>query len=172
MAFYDLDGKTRRAIALDDLVMAMSLETIEHEEGCGCDLCRALEAVDVLPQLSLAPGTDRRTHRTFPPARRAKPRLIKLVAFKVFLNEVRLPSVNDHRKGDQDDSQQHPPNPAHVGTRPTAEIDDSANSRKGTQEDQGRHRLRHKSKQGGASPAFFAAQPPLHAVVEGRREGG
>ncbi len=46
MAFYDLDGKTRRAIALDDLVMAVSLETIGHEEDCGCGLCRALVAVD------------------------------------------------------------------------------------------------------------------------------
>ena len=31
-AFYDLDGKTKRAIALDALVMAVSLETLEHEE--------------------------------------------------------------------------------------------------------------------------------------------
>ncbi len=44
-AFYDLDGKTRRAIGLDELVIAASLETMEHEEGCGCDLCRALGAV-------------------------------------------------------------------------------------------------------------------------------
>ena len=44
-AFYDLDGKTKRAIALDDLVMAVSLETIEHQEGCGCGLCTALRAV-------------------------------------------------------------------------------------------------------------------------------
>ena len=35
MAFYDLDGKTRRAIALEELVIAASLETMEHEEGCG-----------------------------------------------------------------------------------------------------------------------------------------
>ncbi len=34
-AFYDLDGKTRRAIAMDGLVMAVSVETLEHEEGCG-----------------------------------------------------------------------------------------------------------------------------------------
>ena len=46
IAFYDLDGKTRRAIALDDLVMAVSVETMEHEEDCGCGLCRALVAVD------------------------------------------------------------------------------------------------------------------------------
>ena len=46
-AFYDLDGKTRRAIALDELVMAVSVETVEHKEGCGCGLCRALEAVGV-----------------------------------------------------------------------------------------------------------------------------
>jgi len=45
-AFYDPDGKTGRAVALDDLVMAVSVATIEHEEGCGCGLCRALEAVD------------------------------------------------------------------------------------------------------------------------------
>ncbi|MGO9108281.1 MAG: hypothetical protein ACLP9L_03530 [Thermoguttaceae bacterium] len=42
-AFYDLDGKTRRAIALDDLVTAVSVETIEHLEGCSCDLCPVLE---------------------------------------------------------------------------------------------------------------------------------
>jgi hypothetical protein len=46
MAFYDLDGKTRRAIALDELVMAVQVATIEHQEGCGCWLCRALAAVD------------------------------------------------------------------------------------------------------------------------------
>ena len=45
-AFYDLDGKTRRTVALDDLVMTAQVETIEHEEGCGCGLCRALAAVD------------------------------------------------------------------------------------------------------------------------------
>ncbi len=45
-AFYDLDGKTRRAVALDELVMAASVETIEHEEDCGCPLCRSLEAAD------------------------------------------------------------------------------------------------------------------------------
>ena len=44
-AFYDLDGKTRRAIALDELVMAVSVEVLEHEEGCWCGLCRALRAV-------------------------------------------------------------------------------------------------------------------------------
>jgi hypothetical protein len=43
MAFYDLDGKTRRAIALDELVMAVNLETIDHEEDCRCGLCTALE---------------------------------------------------------------------------------------------------------------------------------
>ncbi len=30
IAFYDLDGKTRRAVALDGLAMAVSVETIEH----------------------------------------------------------------------------------------------------------------------------------------------
>ena len=45
-ALYDLDGKMKRAIALDDLVMAVSVETLEHEEDCGCGLCRALRAVD------------------------------------------------------------------------------------------------------------------------------
>ncbi len=44
-AFYDLDAKTRRAVALDDLMMAVSLETLEHEEDCRCGLCRAPEAV-------------------------------------------------------------------------------------------------------------------------------
>jgi len=44
-AFYDLDGKTRRAIALDELMTAVDVKTIEHEEGCGCRLCRALESV-------------------------------------------------------------------------------------------------------------------------------
>ena len=44
-AIYDLDGKTRRAIALEELEMAVTLETTEHEEGCGCGLCRALESV-------------------------------------------------------------------------------------------------------------------------------
>ena len=34
-AFYDLDAKTRRPIALDELVMAVSMETMEHEEGFG-----------------------------------------------------------------------------------------------------------------------------------------
>ena len=43
MAFYDLDGKTRRAIALDDLVMAISVEVLGHADECG--LCRALAAV-------------------------------------------------------------------------------------------------------------------------------
>jgi hypothetical protein len=43
--FYDLDAKPRRAGALDGLVMAVSVETLEHQEGCGCDLCRALRAV-------------------------------------------------------------------------------------------------------------------------------
>ena len=45
-AFYDLGGKMKRAIALDDLVMAVSVETMEHEEDCRCGLCTALEAVD------------------------------------------------------------------------------------------------------------------------------
>ena len=40
-ALYDLDGKTKRAISLDELVMAVSVETLEHEEDCGCGLCRA-----------------------------------------------------------------------------------------------------------------------------------
>jgi len=44
-ALYGLDGKTKRAIALDELVMAVSVETMEHMEDCGCGLCRALEAV-------------------------------------------------------------------------------------------------------------------------------
>jgi hypothetical protein len=44
-AFYALDGKTRRAIALDELVMAVSVETLEHEEDCRCGLCRALEVI-------------------------------------------------------------------------------------------------------------------------------
>jgi hypothetical protein len=41
-AFFDLDGKTRRAVATGDLVMAVSLETIEHDKDCRCGLCRAL----------------------------------------------------------------------------------------------------------------------------------
>ena len=41
-ALYDLDGKTKRAVALDELVMAVSLETLEHEEDCRCGLCTAL----------------------------------------------------------------------------------------------------------------------------------
>ncbi len=45
-ALFDLDGKTKRAIALDELVMAVQVDTIEHEEGCGCGLCRALEAIE------------------------------------------------------------------------------------------------------------------------------
>ncbi|MGA2256224.1 MAG: hypothetical protein ABSG53_16365 [Thermoguttaceae bacterium] len=45
MAFYDLDGKTRRAVALNELVMALGVETIEHEENYGCGLCRTVEAV-------------------------------------------------------------------------------------------------------------------------------
>ena len=63
-ACYDLDGKIKRAIALDDLVMvlAVSVETLEHEEDCRCGLCPALEAVGVLPQFSLTPGTDTRAH--------------------------------------------------------------------------------------------------------------
>ena len=44
-AFFDLHGKTKRAIALDELVMAVTLETMEHEEGCGCGLCRALSTL-------------------------------------------------------------------------------------------------------------------------------
>jgi hypothetical protein len=35
-ALFDLDGKTRRAIALDELVMAVILQTIEHEKGFRC----------------------------------------------------------------------------------------------------------------------------------------
>lgn len=42
-AFLDLDGKQRRAIALDDLVMAVQLEVMEHGVGCSCGLCRAFE---------------------------------------------------------------------------------------------------------------------------------
>jgi hypothetical protein len=45
-AFFDMDGKTRRAIALDELVMAVSVEMLEREEDCRCWLCRALEDVD------------------------------------------------------------------------------------------------------------------------------
>jgi hypothetical protein len=44
-ALYGLDGKTNRAIALDELLMAVSVETLEHEEDCRCGLCRALRAV-------------------------------------------------------------------------------------------------------------------------------
>ena len=44
IAFYDLDGKTKRAVALDELVMAVTVETMEHEEDWRCGLCRALEA--------------------------------------------------------------------------------------------------------------------------------
>jgi hypothetical protein len=44
-ALYDLDGTTKRAIARDELVMAVRVETLEHEEDCRCGLCRALEAV-------------------------------------------------------------------------------------------------------------------------------
>jgi hypothetical protein len=44
-AMYDLDGKTKRAIALDELVMAATLETLEYEEDCRCGLCRAMEVV-------------------------------------------------------------------------------------------------------------------------------
>jgi hypothetical protein len=44
-AFYDLDGKQRRAIALDDLVMAVSVEMIDHKEDCRCDICPALSAL-------------------------------------------------------------------------------------------------------------------------------
>ncbi len=46
LALFDLDGKTKRAIALDELVMAVNLETIEHEEDCRCGHCMALEAVE------------------------------------------------------------------------------------------------------------------------------
>ncbi len=35
MAFYDLDGRTRRAIALDELVMAVQVETIERGKAAG-----------------------------------------------------------------------------------------------------------------------------------------
>ncbi len=45
IAFLDLHGKTKRAIALRGLVMAVSVETMEHEEDWRCGLCRALEAV-------------------------------------------------------------------------------------------------------------------------------
>ena len=44
-AFYALDAKTKRAIALDELVMAVSVETLEHEEDCRGGLCRALRTV-------------------------------------------------------------------------------------------------------------------------------
>ena len=44
-AFFDLDGKTRRAVAMEELSMAAILETMEHPENCICDLCRALAAL-------------------------------------------------------------------------------------------------------------------------------
>ena len=43
---YDLDGKQRRAIVLDDLAIAAILATAEHEEDCECGLCRTLAALD------------------------------------------------------------------------------------------------------------------------------
>jgi hypothetical protein len=43
---FDLDGKTKRAVALDELAMAVSVETPEHEEDCRCGLCWALRAVE------------------------------------------------------------------------------------------------------------------------------
>jgi hypothetical protein len=55
-AFFDLDGKTRRAVALDDLVMAVSLEVVEHPEDCSCNLCRALEPVLGMKRLRAALG--------------------------------------------------------------------------------------------------------------------
>jgi hypothetical protein len=48
-ALFDLDGKVKRAIALDELAMAVSVETLEHEEDCRCGLCRAIEAVGGWP---------------------------------------------------------------------------------------------------------------------------
>ncbi len=45
MAFCDLDGKTTPAIALDEVVIAVSVATIEHQEGCECGFWRALQAV-------------------------------------------------------------------------------------------------------------------------------
>ncbi len=42
-AFYNLDGKTGRAFALDESVMAVGLETMKHVEDCRCGLCTALE---------------------------------------------------------------------------------------------------------------------------------
>ena len=44
-AFFDLHGKTKRAIALDELVMAVSVETLEHPENCWYGLCRALSTL-------------------------------------------------------------------------------------------------------------------------------
>ncbi len=41
-ALFDLDGKTKRAVALDELVMAVSLETLEHEEDYECGLTRSI----------------------------------------------------------------------------------------------------------------------------------
>ena len=41
-AFYDLDGKTRRPVPLDGLVIAVSVETLEHEEDCRCGVLRAV----------------------------------------------------------------------------------------------------------------------------------
>ena len=45
-ALYDLDGKTKRAIAFDELETAVSVETLEHEEDCRCGLCRALAIME------------------------------------------------------------------------------------------------------------------------------
>ena len=38
-ALCDLDGKTKRVVSPDELVMAVQVETLEHEEDCRCGLC-------------------------------------------------------------------------------------------------------------------------------------
>jgi hypothetical protein len=44
-AFFNLDGKQRRAIALDELAMAVQAEVMDHVKGCCCGLCMAVEQV-------------------------------------------------------------------------------------------------------------------------------
>jgi len=53
-------GKIRRAVALEELEMAVSVEPIEYEEDFGCGLFRALEAIEgQRPTPSLTKGTVR-----------------------------------------------------------------------------------------------------------------
>ena len=60
-SLYDLDGKTKRAVALDDLVMAVQVDTIEHEEDCLCGLCTALGlSVDESGRWLAGPSNDAR----------------------------------------------------------------------------------------------------------------